>query len=66
MTENRRSKRAIRSHMAQTGHKYTEARRDLPGSGCANRISPRYDPLVAKIIVHGPDLARATARAKAA
>jgi acetyl/propionyl-CoA carboxylase alpha subunit/acetyl-CoA carboxylase carboxyltransferase component len=29
-------------------------------------ISPRYDPLLAKIIVHGPDLARATARAKAA
>jgi ATP-dependent Clp protease ATP-binding subunit ClpA len=29
MTENRRSKRAIRSRMAQTGEKYTEARRTL-------------------------------------
>jgi ATP-dependent Clp protease ATP-binding subunit ClpA len=34
MTENRRSKRAIRSRMAQTGEKYTEARRaHLASSG---------------------------------
>jgi ATP-dependent Clp protease ATP-binding subunit ClpA len=33
MTANRRSKRAIRSHMARTGQKYTEARRALLGSG---------------------------------
>jgi len=33
MTENRRSKRAIRSRMAQTGEKYTEARRALLSSG---------------------------------
>jgi hypothetical protein len=26
---NRRSKRAMRSHMAQTGQKYTDARREL-------------------------------------
>jgi Clp amino terminal domain, pathogenicity island component len=32
MTENRRSKRAIRSRMAQTGEKYTEARRSLLAS----------------------------------
>ena len=30
------------------------------------RVSPRYDPLLAKIIVHGPDFAQATARARAA
>jgi ATP-dependent Clp protease ATP-binding subunit ClpA len=36
MTENRRSKRAIRSHMAQTGQKYTEARRELLESGRAS------------------------------
>ena len=29
-------------------------------------VSARYDPLLAKIIVHGPDLARAAARARAA
>src|SRR5690349_11245465 len=33
MTENRRSKRAIRSRMAQTGEKYTEARRAHLASG---------------------------------
>ena len=33
MTQNRRSKRAIRSRMAQTGEKYTEARRAHLGSG---------------------------------
>src|ERR1019366_2871161 len=33
MTENRRSKRATRSRMAQTGEKYTDARRVLLGSG---------------------------------
>jgi hypothetical protein len=33
MTQNRQSKRAIRSRMAQTGEKYTEARRMLVGSG---------------------------------
>jgi hypothetical protein len=33
MTKNRRSKRAIRSRMAQTGEKYTEARRALVASG---------------------------------
>ena len=33
MTENRRSKRAIRSRMAQTGQKYTEARRALGAAG---------------------------------
>lgn len=33
MTQNRRSKRAIRSRMAQTGEKYTEARRVLLVSG---------------------------------
>ncbi len=33
MTQNRRSKRAIRSRMAQTGEKYTEARRALVASG---------------------------------
>ena len=33
MTENRRSKRATRSRMAQTGEKYTEARRALLASG---------------------------------
>ena len=30
------------------------------------RIGPRYDPLLAKIIVHGPDLTQAAARAAAA
>ena len=33
MTQNRRSKRAIRSRMADTGEKYTEARRALLASG---------------------------------
>jgi ATP-dependent Clp protease ATP-binding subunit ClpA len=33
MTANRRSKRAIRSRMAQTGEKYTQARRALLASG---------------------------------
>src|SRR5260370_29239871 len=33
MAQNRRSKRAIRSRMAQTGEKYTEARRALVASG---------------------------------
>jgi ATP-dependent Clp protease ATP-binding subunit ClpA len=33
MTRDRRSKRAIRSRMAQTGEKYTAARRALVGSG---------------------------------
>src|SRR5215471_20879268 len=33
MTRNRRSKRAIRSRMAQTGEKYTQARRALAGAG---------------------------------
>jgi len=33
MTRNRRSKRAIRSRMAQTGEKYTQARRALAGTG---------------------------------
>jgi ATP-dependent Clp protease ATP-binding subunit ClpA len=33
MTENRRSKRATRSRMAQTGEKYTEARRALLAAG---------------------------------
>jgi len=33
MTDNRKSKRAVRSRMAQTGEKYTEARRALQGSG---------------------------------
>jgi ATP-dependent Clp protease ATP-binding subunit ClpA len=33
MTQQRRSKRAIRSRMAQTGEKYTEARRALLSSG---------------------------------
>jgi Clp amino terminal domain, pathogenicity island component len=33
MTQNRRSKRAIRSRMAQTGEKYTEARRAHLASG---------------------------------
>src|SRR2546430_2063862 len=33
MTQNRRSKRATRSRMAQTGEKYTEARRALLASG---------------------------------
>jgi ATP-dependent Clp protease ATP-binding subunit ClpA len=33
MTQNRRPKRAIRSRMAQTGEKYTEARRALTASG---------------------------------
>src|SRR5712691_10646203 len=33
MTQNRRSKRAIRSRMAQTGEKYTEAQRALQASG---------------------------------
>ncbi len=33
MTDDRRSKRAIRSRMAQTGEKYTEARRALLASG---------------------------------
>src|SRR5664279_1897359 len=32
MTQNRRSKRATRSRMAQTGEKYTDARRALLGS----------------------------------
>ena len=38
MTQNGRSKRAARSRMAQTGEKYTEARRALLGSG---RDGPR-------------------------
>ena len=33
MTRNRRSKRAIRSRMAQTGEKYTQAQRALAGAG---------------------------------
>ena len=33
MTQNRRSKRAVRSRMAQAGEKYTEARRALLASG---------------------------------
>lgn len=33
MTENRRSKRAVRSRMAQTGEKYTQARRALSAAG---------------------------------
>lgn len=33
MTQNRRAKRAIRAQMAQTGEKYTEARRALLGAG---------------------------------
>ena len=33
MTRNRRSKRAIRSRMAPTGEKYTQARRALAGTG---------------------------------
>ena len=33
MTANRRSKRAVRSRMAQTGEKYTQARRALAASG---------------------------------
>src|SRR5215813_13667419 len=33
MTANRRSKRAIRSRMEQTGEKYTQARRALLASG---------------------------------
>ena len=33
MTQNRRSKRVIRSRMAQTGEKYTEARRAHLASG---------------------------------
>jgi ATP-dependent Clp protease ATP-binding subunit ClpA len=36
MTRNRRSKRAIRSHMEQTGAKYTQARRALAAAGGAS------------------------------
>jgi hypothetical protein len=33
MTQNRRSKRAVRARMVDTGEKYTEARRALLASG---------------------------------
>jgi ATP-dependent Clp protease ATP-binding subunit ClpA len=36
MTGNRRSKRAVRSRMAQTGEKYTQARRALAAAGCTS------------------------------
>ena len=47
MTQNRRSKDAIRSRMAQTGEKYTEARRALGvagGGGGGGRVGE--DPSV--------------------
>jgi ATP-dependent Clp protease ATP-binding subunit ClpA len=45
MTQNRRPKRAIRSRMAQTGEKYTEARRALLAWG-GNRGGAGEDPAV--------------------
>ncbi len=67
MTEDRQSKRATRSRTAQTGEKYTEARRALLASGGDSRRADG-DPRVAilwpghRTSVSGPCLRRAGSR----
>jgi hypothetical protein len=59
MVENRRSKRAIRSRMAETGEKYTEARRALlapvtpdDAGGAASDLAAIADQYLAEIGAH--------------